>query len=77
MKVVSGSIFIIMGEPLEPSRARRFTAGNVFVVPANAWHEEWWDEETILEAEGVGPMETVYKSQPAGGKPLFLTCSFR
>ena len=60
VKVLSGSIFIIIGEPLEPSRARHFTAGNVFVVPANALHEEWWDEETILEAEGVGPMETVY-----------------
>ena len=69
VKVVSGSIFIIIGEPLEPSRARRFTTGNVFLVPANAWHEEWWDEETILEAEGVGPMETVYKSQPAGASP--------
>jgi hypothetical protein len=63
VKVLSGSMFIIIGEPLESSRARRFEAGNVFVVPAHAWHEEWWDEETILEAEGVGPMETVYKSQ--------------
>ena len=63
VKVLSGSIFIIIGEPLEPSRARRFTAGKVFFVPANALHEEWWDEETILEAEGVGPMETVYTSQ--------------
>ena len=69
VKVLSGSIFIIIGEPLEPSRARRLTAGSVFVVPANALHEEWWDEETILEAEGVGPMETVYKSQTAGACP--------
>jgi mannose-6-phosphate isomerase-like protein (cupin superfamily) len=63
VKVVSGSMFIIIGEPLEASRVQRFTAGNVFVVPANAWHDEWWDEETVLEAEGVGPMETVYKGQ--------------
>jgi hypothetical protein len=28
----------------------------------HAWHDEWWDEESVLEAEGVGPMETVYKS---------------
>ncbi|HKY45187.1 MAG TPA: VOC family protein [Pyrinomonadaceae bacterium] len=63
VKVLSGSMFIIIGEPLEKSRAQRFAAGSVFVVPANAWHDEWWDEETILEAEGVGPMETVYKSQ--------------
>jgi mannose-6-phosphate isomerase-like protein (cupin superfamily) len=63
VKVLSGSIFIIIGEPLESSRAQRFAAGSVFFVPAHAWHDEWWDEETVLEAEGVGPMETVYKSQ--------------
>jgi hypothetical protein len=62
VKVLSGSLFIIIGEPLESSRARRFAAGSVFVVPAHAWHDEWWDEEAVLEAEGVGPMETVYKS---------------
>jgi mannose-6-phosphate isomerase-like protein (cupin superfamily) len=62
VKVVSGSMFIIIGEPLESSRAQHFTTGNVFVVPAHTWHDEWWDEESVLEAEGVGPMETVYKS---------------
>lgn len=63
VKVLSGSIFIIIGEPFEPSRAQRFATGSVFIVPAHAWHEEWWDEEAVLEAEGVGPMETVYRSQ--------------
>lgn len=61
--VLSGAINIIIGEPLEPSRAQRFAVGTTFVVPAHAWHEEWWDEETILEADGVGPMETIYKNQ--------------
>lgn len=63
VKVLSGSMFIIIGEPLESSRAQHFTTGNVFVVPAHTWHDEWWDEETLLEAEGVGPMQTVYKGQ--------------
>jgi len=63
VKVLSGSMFIIIGEPLESSRARRFAAGSVFLVSAHAWHDEWWDEETVVEAEGVGPMETVHKSQ--------------
>jgi len=63
VKVVSGSMFIIVGEPLDSSRAQHFKAGSVFVVPAHAWHEEWWDAETLLEAEGIGPMETVYKNQ--------------
>ena len=62
VKVLSGSMFIIIGEPLESLRASRFVAGSVFVVPARAWHDEWWDEDTVLEAEGVGPQETVYKS---------------
>jgi mannose-6-phosphate isomerase-like protein (cupin superfamily) len=62
VKVLSGSMFIIIGEPLESSRAQRFAAGSTFVVPAHAWHDEWWDEETVLEADGVGPMETIYKS---------------
>jgi len=61
VKVVSGSMFIIIGEPLDRSRVQHFTAGSAFVVPANAWHDEWWDEESMLEAEGVGPMETNYR----------------
>ena len=62
VKVLSGSMFIIIGEPLESSRAQHFVAGSVFVVPAHAWHDEWWDEETVLEAEGVGPMETLIRA---------------
>lgn len=66
VKVLSGSMFIIIGEPLEASRVQRFAAGSGFVVPAHTWHDEWWDEETVLEAEGVGPMDTVNKTNSAG-----------
>src|SRR5688500_5154871 len=62
VKVLSGSMFIIIGEPLEPSRAQRFVAGGGFVVPAHAWHDERWDGEAVLEAVGGGPGETVNKS---------------
>jgi hypothetical protein len=62
VKVLSGSMFIIIGEPLDSSRAQRFAAGSSFVVPANAWHDEWWDEEAVLEAEGVGPIETSFST---------------
>jgi hypothetical protein len=81
VKVLSGSMFIIIGEPLESSRAQHFTAGNTFVVPANTWHDEWWDEESLLEAEGVGPMQTVYKGQNASTSSsageTHLTCPDR
>ena len=63
VKVLSGSMFIIIGEPLESYRTQHFIAGSAFVVPAHDWHDERWDEETVVEAEGVGPMETVYKNQ--------------
>ena len=63
VKVVSGSMFIIIGEPLDSSRAQHFLTGSVFIVPAHTWHAEWWDAETFLEAEGVGPSETVFKTQ--------------
>ena len=63
VKVLSGSMFIIIGEPLQSSRAQRFAAGSGFVVPAQSWHDEWWDEETVVEAEGVGPVATVYRSE--------------
>lgn len=63
VKVLSGSMFIIIGEPLESSRVQHFVGGSGFVVPANAWHDEWWDQESVLEAEGVGPVETVNKNQ--------------
>lgn len=59
VKVLSGSLFIIVGEPLEAARARKYRAGSSFVLPAHAWHVEWWDEPTILEGQGVGPMETI------------------
>src|SRR5688500_19898410 len=35
VKVLSGSMIIIIGEPLESSRAQRFAAGSAFVVPAH------------------------------------------
>jgi hypothetical protein len=63
VKVLSGSMFIIIGEPLESYRAQHFASGSAFLVSAHVWHDEWWDEETVVEAEGVGPMETVYKNQ--------------
>lgn len=60
VKVLSGSMFIIIDEPLESSRVQHFATGSVFMVPAHTTHEEWWNEQAMLEAEGVGPMETVY-----------------
>ena len=76
VKVVSGSMFIIIGEPIEPTRAQRFAAGSSFVLPAHTWHEEWWDEESVVEGEGVGPMENIYKT-PAAASATRLGSSLK
>ena len=63
IKVLSGSMSIILGEPFVSSRVQRLAVGSVFVFPANTWHDEWWDEETVLEVGGVGPLVTTYKNE--------------
>ena len=56
--VVSGSMHIVIGEPFEDVRAQHYAAGTSFVVPAEAWHVEWWDEPSTMQGEGEGPMLT-------------------
>jgi mannose-6-phosphate isomerase-like protein (cupin superfamily) len=63
VKVLSGSKVIVMGEPLALSRARHFAAGESLLIPAHSWHQEWWSDETVEQIEGVGPMETEYKTK--------------
>ena len=57
-RVLSGTMFIIIGEPLQNERARKYPAGSTFVVPADTWHIEWWDDPTVVEGRGFGPMKT-------------------
>ena len=55
--VKSGRKFIIMGD-LDTAKVQRFEAGSTLVIPANTWHVEWWETETIEEIEIVAPMRT-------------------
>jgi len=57
IKVLSGRQFILMGD-LEHAQVQRFDAGSTFVIPAKAWHVEWFEEDTLVEIFGVGPMRT-------------------
>jgi quercetin dioxygenase-like cupin family protein len=57
IKVVSGRKFIIMGD-LDSARVQRFDAGSSFVIPANTWHLEWWEEETVEEIDIMAPWKT-------------------
>lgn len=57
IKVVSGRKYIIMGN-LDSSKVQRFDAGSSFVIPANTWHLEWWEEETVEDIEIMSPFKT-------------------
>ena len=54
--VRTGSEFIVMGN-LDEARVQRFDAGTTFVIPAGTWHVEWFETETLVEVEGVGPRQ--------------------
>lgn len=55
--VKSGRKFILMGD-LEVAKVQRFEAGSTFVIPANTWHVEWWETETVEEIEMIAPTKT-------------------
>jgi hypothetical protein len=55
--VRTGRKFILMGD-LDAARVQRFESGSSLVIPANTWHVEWWEADTLEEIDGVGPMRT-------------------
>lgn len=57
IRVISGRQFVLMGD-LETARVQHFDAGQSFVIPAGVWHVEWFEEDTLVEISGVGPMRT-------------------
>jgi len=57
IRVISGRQYILMGD-LDSARVQHFDAGQSFVIPAGMWHVEWFEEDTLVEISGVGPMRT-------------------
>jgi hypothetical protein len=57
INVRSGRKFILMGD-LDTAKVQVFEAGSTFVIPANTWHVEWWETETVEEIEVKSPMNT-------------------
>lgn len=45
-------------DDLDSSRIQQFDQGTSFVIPANTWHLEWWEEETVEEIEILAPYRT-------------------
>lgn len=59
--VRQGTEFILMGN-LESARVQRFDAGSTFVIPAGTWYVEWFETDTLVDVEGVGPRAASFAS---------------
>ena len=55
--VKSGRKFILIGD-LDTAKVQRFDTGSTFVIPANTWHMEWWEDETVEDIEITAPTRT-------------------
>ena len=55
--VVSGRKFILIGN-LDNAQVHVYEAGTTFTIPANTWHLEWWETETVEDIEVAAPMKT-------------------
>jgi quercetin dioxygenase-like cupin family protein len=58
--VLSGTLFIVMGEPLDKKRARSMPAGSYGYWPAGMKHLGWAEGETVIQLHGIGPWSIKY-----------------
>ena len=53
--VLSGTIYMGMGDKLDKAGGKALPAGSFAVMPAKMHHYAWTDEETVLQLHGMGP----------------------
>ena len=58
--VISGTMFLAMGENLGRSAAKTLSAGTYGFWPAGMKHTAWFDAGTVIQIHGIGPWEINY-----------------
>jgi quercetin dioxygenase-like cupin family protein len=58
--VISGAIYLAMGENLDRSVARKVSAGSFAFWPAGMKHTAWAEGETVIQLHGIGPWQINY-----------------
>jgi len=69
IRVVRGRKFLLMGNPPESQPVRVVRAGETLVIPAGMWHVEWWEEDTLEEISGTGPLQTEHPPAAVPSRP--------
>lgn len=63
--VLSGLVSWGIGEAFAVERLRRMPAGSFILIPAGLPHYGIVEEDTVIQAHGIGPWQTTYVSQGA------------
>lgn len=58
--VLSGSMYLGMGETFDKTKAKKYPAGSFLVMPPEMRHFVWVDEETVIQVHGMGPWGITY-----------------
>jgi quercetin dioxygenase-like cupin family protein len=58
--VISGTMFLAMGDNLERSAAKTLPTGTYGFWPAGMKHTAWFDAGTVIQIHGIGPWQINY-----------------
>jgi quercetin dioxygenase-like cupin family protein len=61
--VLSGTVSFGLGEAFAAAQLRRMPAGSFILIPAGVPHYGIVEEETVIQAHGMGPWQTTYVDQ--------------
>ena len=58
--VLSGTMYLGIGDKLDPARGEGLKTGAYLHLPKGTHHYEWTDEDTVIQLSGVGPVGMTY-----------------
>jgi len=58
--VISGALYLAMGDKLDRSAAQKLSTGTYGFWPAGMKHAAWADSETVIQVHGIGPWTINY-----------------
>jgi quercetin dioxygenase-like cupin family protein len=60
LTVLSGTMYMGMGDKLDPARGEGLKAGGYLHLPKDTHHYEWTDDDTVIQLSGIGPVGMTY-----------------